>query len=84
MFQYLSQCVVGASLDEVEEEEDDNESVESGAVSSPKEGCYEIIGTLKDKSNPKPEFVKEIIDVSIIVYYQDEHLSYVYGSDLIV
>lgn len=59
---YLSTCVVGASLEEIEEEEEDNESVASGVPSSPKEGCYEIIGTMKDKTMPKPEFVKEIID----------------------
>lgn len=64
----MSQCVVGASLDEIdEEEEEDNESV-TGAVPPPKEGCYKIIATLKDKSKPKPDFVKEIIDVSACFY----------------
>ncbi len=71
--QYLSQCIVGASLEEMEEEEEDNESVASGGIATPKEGCYEVIGTLKDKSQPKPEFVKEIIDVSYI-YMGLQHL----------
>ncbi|KAK2150919.1 hypothetical protein LSH36_382g01056 [Paralvinella palmiformis] len=57
---YLSQCVVGASLEEAEEEEEDNESVASG-FTPPKEGCYEIIATMKDSSLPKPDFVKEVI-----------------------
>ena len=56
---------MGASLEEIEEEEEDAESVASGVPTPTKEGCYEIIGTLKDKANPKPDFVKEIIDVSI-------------------
>ena len=56
--------MVGASLEEIEEEEEDNESVASGIVSVPKDGCYEIIGTLKDNTSHKPEFVKEVIDVS--------------------
>lgn len=50
-------------MEEVEEEEEDNESIASGAgVTVPKDGCYEIIGTLKDKTLPKPDFAKEIIE----------------------
>ena len=60
----MSQCVVGASLEEAEEEEDDAGSVVSGAVPPPKEGCYEIIGTLKDPASKIPDGVKEIIKVS--------------------
>ena len=64
IWQFLSQCVVGSSLDEQEEEEEDNESIASGFV-PPKEGCYEIIATMKDPSLPKPDFVKEVIQVNI-------------------
>ena len=56
--------MVGASLEEIEEEEEDAASVASGIVPAPKEGCYEIFGTQKDKSLPKPDFVKEIIQVN--------------------
>lgn len=63
--QFLSTCTVGASLEDIEEEEEDAESIDSGILPPSKEGCYEIIGTLKDKANPKPEFVKEIIKVCI-------------------
>lgn len=60
--QYLSSCVVGASLEEVEEEED-AQSVDSSFVPGPKEGCYEIVGTVKDKDQQKPSFVKELVQV---------------------
>ena len=69
--QFLSQCVVGASLEEIEEEEEDAASVASGDAGPvlPKEGCYEVIGTVKDKHSPKPDFVKELINVSITTYF---------------
>merc|ERR1711963_470864 len=57
---FLSKCVVGASLEEAEEEED-NASVTSSVLDAPKEGCYEVVGTLKDREKPKPDFVKELI-----------------------
>ncbi|PVD26309.1 hypothetical protein C0Q70_13980 [Pomacea canaliculata] len=59
---YLSQCVVGASLEEAAE--DDAESGKSSELEAPKEGCYEIVGTLKDNEKSKPDFVKEIIKYS--------------------
>ena len=54
--------MVGASLEEIEEEE---EGEEEGAVAPPKEGCFQVIGTVKDKTSPKPPFVKEILNVCI-------------------
>ena len=64
-FQFLSQCVVGASLEEIEDEEEDAASVASGDLGAalPKEGCYEVIGTVKDKNSRKPDFLKELISV---------------------
>ena len=59
----MSQCVVGSSAEEVDDEEEDNESVESGAPAVLKEGCYQIMGTVKDKTTRKPDFVKEIFEV---------------------
>ena len=64
MFQYLSQCVVGSSLEDIDDEEEETASIDSGVIPPPKEGCYEIIGTLKDPTVKKPEGVKEIINVS--------------------
>ena len=76
---------MGSSLEELEEEEEDNESVASGiGVTVPKEGCYEVIGTLKDKSLTKPDFAKEIINVSIFTYGKfpvlDCLISQIWGS----
>lgn len=73
-FQFLSQCVVGISLEEIEEEEEDAESVASGEAGPalPKEGCYEIIGTLKDKNSRKPDFVKELINVCLSTFCQSD------------
>ncbi|XP_013392761.1 adenylate kinase 7 [Lingula anatina] len=67
---FLSSCVVGASLEEMEEEEEDARSVDSATLARPKEGCYEIIGTLKNKEAKKPDFVKEII------YYETKEQLY--------
>ena len=63
LLQFLSQCVVGASLEEIEEEEEEDNESDAGVIPPPKEGCYEVIATVKDKSVAKPDFVKEIIDV---------------------
>ncbi|OWF43656.1 adenylate kinase 7-like [Mizuhopecten yessoensis] len=57
---YLSRCVVGSSLEEPEEE-DDAMSTTSSIPLINKEGCYEVVGTLKDREAPKPDYVKEII-----------------------
>jgi len=69
IWQYLSQCVVGATLqpaDEEEEEvaEDVDEEKESAEV---KAITYEVIGTLSDNASPKPEFVKEIVKVTNVI-----------------
>lgn len=61
--QYLAGCVVGASLDDVEEEEEESEETEEQVPSGPKSGCYQIVGTLKDPEAKKPDFVKEILQV---------------------
>ncbi|XP_060581787.1 adenylate kinase 7-like [Ruditapes philippinarum] len=59
---YLSRCVVGASLEEPEEE-DDAKSTDS-FIPPPKEGCYEIVGTTKEKGPnvQKPDYVKELVN----------------------
>lgn len=57
---FISRCVVGASLEEPEEE-DDARSTTSSIIASPKEGCYEVVGTVKDRDAPKPDFMKEVI-----------------------
>ncbi|XP_071962489.1 adenylate kinase 7-like [Antedon mediterranea] len=57
---FLSTCVINASLEELEEEED-TESVKSDTLVT-KEGTYEIVGTLKNQDGEKPEWVTEIFN----------------------
>ena len=65
--QFLSQCVVGASLEEIEDEEQPEEEEEEEKEEAPKIGVYEIIGTVKDPSKPEPSFVKEIVKVCSVL-----------------
>ncbi|NXV16113.1 KAD7 kinase, partial [Cepphus grylle] len=65
--EYLSRCVVGASLESVaaeeEEEEDENNSV-AQVSSKPKEGVYQVVGTLSKPESAKPHFAEETYAVS--------------------
>ncbi|XP_010152464.1 PREDICTED: adenylate kinase 7-like, partial [Eurypyga helias] len=63
---YLSRCIVGASLESIgeeEEEEDENNSA-AEVPSRPKEGVYEIVGTLSKSESTKPCFAAETYAVS--------------------
>ena len=55
--------MVGASLDDAEEEEEEAEETEEQPLTGPKAGCYQIVGTLKDPEAKKPDFVKEVYQV---------------------
>jgi len=60
----LSRCVIGASLNEIEEEEEaETEVDDESKVTVLVEGTYKLVGTLKNKANPKPVFVEEIVEV---------------------
>lgn len=69
VLQFLSNCVVGASLEEIteeEEEEDENKSMMPEA-SSPrlKEGTFQVVGTLSTPPRePEPDFAVETYRVS--------------------
>lgn len=54
--------MIGASL-EPSEEDEDNKSVSSSMKGKTKEGCYEIVGTVKSTEKVKTDFAKEIIQV---------------------
>ncbi|OXB64311.1 hypothetical protein ASZ78_010695, partial [Callipepla squamata] len=65
VLQYLSGCVVGASLESVGEEEEENENQSEAEVCRrPKEGLFQIVGTLSKPESTKPYFAEEIYAVS--------------------
>ncbi|NXY56532.1 KAD7 kinase, partial [Callaeas wilsoni] len=63
--EYLSSCVVGATLEspDAEEEEDENGSAVEVPTTS-KEEVYEIVGTLSKPESTNPRFAKETYAVS--------------------
>ncbi|NXW51408.1 KAD7 kinase, partial [Nyctiprogne leucopyga] len=63
--EYLSRCVVGASLESIPEEEEEDENSSVAEVSSrPGEGAYQIVGTLSKPESTKPRFAEETYAVS--------------------
>ncbi|EMP30980.1 Adenylate kinase 7, partial [Chelonia mydas] len=75
---YLSNCVAGASLEEVgeeeEEEEDEIMSVIDVTLSKPKEGAYQIVGTLSKAQSMKPDFAQETYtDDSEIPFTEEDY-----------
>uniref|UniRef100_A0A8B9QE86 Adenylate kinase 7 n=1 Tax=Apteryx owenii TaxID=8824 RepID=A0A8B9QE86_APTOW len=64
VLQYLSKCVVGASLEDVGEEEEDENASDAEVPNlkggqRPKEGVYQIVGTLSKAGSNKPSFAEE-------------------------
>ncbi|NXC32657.1 KAD7 kinase, partial [Campylorhamphus procurvoides] len=81
--EYLSTCVVGATLEKGEEEEEEEEDENGSAVevpSSPKEEVYEIVGTLSKPRRAKPRFAQDIYAVSP----QDEFLSHLLACEVVL
>ncbi|NXK06479.1 KAD7 kinase, partial [Herpetotheres cachinnans] len=80
--EYLSRCVVGASLESIgeeEEEEDESNSVAEVSV-RPEEGVYQIVGTLSKAGSTKPCFAEETYAVSS----QKELLSHLLECEIIL
>ncbi|KAF1491763.1 Adenylate kinase 7, partial [Megadyptes antipodes antipodes] len=82
ILQYLSRCVVGASLESTEEEEEEEDENNSAAeVSSrPKEGVYQVVGTLSKPESTKPCFAEETYAVSS----RKELLSHLLECEIVV
>ncbi|XP_068538958.1 adenylate kinase 7 isoform X2 [Anas acuta] len=79
--EYLSKCVVGASLESIDEEEEEDEKNSAAEVSTrPKEGVYQIVGTLSKPGGTKPCFAEETYEVSS----QKELLSYLLECEIIL
>ncbi|KAM6394641.1 adenylate kinase 7 isoform 2-T2 [Pluvialis apricaria] len=80
--EYLSRCVVGASLESIgeeEEEEDENNSV-AEVSSRPKEGVYQVVGTLSKPESAKPHFAQETYAVSS----QEELLNHLLECEIVL
>nr|XP_009673899.1 PREDICTED: adenylate kinase 7 [Struthio camelus australis] len=84
--QYLSRCVVGASLEDVGEGEEEDENTSDAEVphlkggQRPKEGVYQIVGTLSKAESKKPSFAEETYAVSS----REELLSYLLECEVIL
>jgi len=57
----LASSVVGATAEE--DEGNDDESQASGQPQIPKESCYEVVGTLQDPTQHKPDWVEGVFEV---------------------
>ncbi|NXM65269.1 KAD7 kinase, partial [Serilophus lunatus] len=62
--EYLSSCVVGASLENADEEEEEDENGSAVEVPSSPEEVYQIVGTLSKPGSTKPRFALETYAVS--------------------
>ncbi|XP_040831035.1 adenylate kinase 7 isoform X4 [Ochotona curzoniae] len=64
---FLSNCVVGASLEEVTEEEEEEEESKSTVLETSlaklKEGTFQIVGTLSTPESPRPHFAVETYSI---------------------
>ncbi|NXY16166.1 KAD7 kinase, partial [Atrichornis clamosus] len=79
--EYLSSCVVGATLEGVDEEEEEDEAGSADEVlSTPKEEVYEIVGTLSKPESTKPHFAQETYAVSS----REELLSHLLDCEIVL
>ncbi|NXL64539.1 KAD7 kinase, partial [Chordeiles acutipennis] len=77
----LSRCAVGAPPESIREEEEEDENSSVAEVSSrPKEGVYQIVGTLSKPESTKPFFAQETYAVSS----REELLSHLLQCEIIL
>ncbi|KAM4690935.1 adenylate kinase 7 [Rhinophrynus dorsalis] len=79
---YLSSCLVGSSLEEpAEEEEEENRSVlEATSSNKPKEGFFQIVGTLSNPNGKQLRFPVETYTIS----NREQLLNHLMECDIIV
>lgn len=65
ILQYLSACVVGATLENRDEEEEGDENDSDVEFPWASEEIYEIVGTLSKPDSTNPLFAKETYAVSM-------------------
>ncbi|XP_049625880.1 adenylate kinase 7-like [Suncus etruscus] len=60
---YLSNCVIGASLEDITEEEEEEDESKSGQLEpgsvKQKEGAFQVVGTVSQLETMQPEFATE-------------------------
>ena len=59
----MSTSVVGATTEDVEDDDDEGSVHSENDVAAPTELCYQVVGTMSDKSKQKPAWVKEVYEV---------------------
>jgi len=74
----LASSVVGATAEE--DEGNDDESQASGQPQIPKENCYEVVGTLQDPTQRKPEWVEDVFEYTT----KEDLLPHLLECDIIV
>ncbi|XP_018411763.1 PREDICTED: adenylate kinase 7 isoform X2 [Nanorana parkeri] len=78
---YLSACIAGASFEEIEEEAEEQEHLsEDEAVRKPKQGLFQIVGTLSSPPDRKLGFPVE----TYVISNRHELLSHLLESDVII
>ncbi|EDO36546.1 predicted protein [Nematostella vectensis] len=74
----LARSVVGATADE--EEVNDDESQASGEAPIQTDACYQIVGTMQDPTQPKPNWVDEVFEYKT----KEELLPHLLGCDIVL